>query len=180
MKLYLNEDNTTDINNEKTNLTVSAFAKLNDIISTLKITASYNKIDAKYSLDIDQKFLVYKLTNNNGNPVKNFPVTALYSERAIQESSRVTDNNGSVSFNIGKVRSQKQEESFQITPDVASIISNSTSDYTVRKVVLDIPVKTISIPIKIQKPTIRFDIIAKTSTIPMLMKIFITHFASTV
>lgn len=163
LKLYLNEDNTVDINNEKVNLTVSAFMKLNSIITSLKIVPDYSVVNGVFSLDIDSKVLTYKLIDNSGNLIKGFPVIAHYSERAIPNPSSTTDDKALVRYAIGKIRSLKQEENFTVMPDINSILISATSDYTVRKAVSDIPLQKISIPVYIKKPSIRFNVVSQTS-----------------
>lgn len=156
VKLYLNENIVASIDNKEENLVVQSFARLNAILSSLKIEPSHSEIQVISSGEINRDKLTFRLMDADGKLVSGFPLLAHYSERAIQPANVVTNERGEAHFSIGKIRSLNQEETFRVMPDVNAILVESSADFVVRKAILDMSVNTLSVPIYITKPTIRF------------------------
>jgi hypothetical protein len=158
VRLYLNENIVADINGNEENLVVKSFAGLNNILSSLSIEPQQPTINAIYAKDVDPEMLVFQLKDASGRNISGFPLMAHYSERAMLQPSAVTDANGQVQFTIGKVRSSKREETFRVTPDINAILLESAADFTIRKAILEMPFQTLSVPVFIRKPAIRFEV----------------------
>ncbi len=178
VKLYLNENIIAEVDGMATNLVVKAFAGLTHILSTLRIHPQHSQVDVVFSEEINPDMLTFRLQDAAGKGVAGFPLLGYYSERAMQQPVRVTDAKGSVKFSVGKVRSSKQKETFRVAPDISSILLESSTDFTVRKAILEMPFQTVSVPVHIRKPSIRFQIDAKmnntTLTESMLVNTFNT------
>lgn len=156
VKLYLNENIVASIDNKEENLIVQSFARLNAILSSLKIEPLLPEIHVMSSGEINRDKLTFRLVDEKGELVSGFPLLAHYSERAIQPANMVTNEKGEVQFSIGKIRSLNKEEVFRVMPDVNAILVESSADFVVRKAILDMSINTLSVPVHITKPSIRF------------------------
>lgn len=156
VKLYLNENIVASINNKDENLVVQSFARLNAILSSLKIEPSHPEIQVISSGEINRDKLTFRLMDAEGKFVSGFPLLAHYSERAIQPANVVTNEKGEAQFSIGKIRSLNKQETFRVMPDVNAILVESSADFVVRKAILDISINILSVPVHITKPSIRF------------------------
>jgi hypothetical protein len=161
VKLYLNENIKTVVEGVEVNLVVKSFSRLASILSSLTIEAQHKNLDVLFSQKISPEQLTYTLKNANDQPIAGFPLVAYYSERAIQSPLQTTDMNGLVRYSVPVVRSQKKEEAFRVSPDINSILLESSADFTVRKAILEIPYQTLTIPVYIRKPSIRFEIVER-------------------
>lgn len=158
VKLYLNENIVASIDNREENLVVQSFARLNYILSSLKIEPLLAEIHVFSSEEINRDKLTFCLLDEKGKPVSGFPLLAHYSERAIQPAIVITDAKGQAQFSIGKTRSLNKEETFRVVPDVNTILVESSADFVVRRAILDMSLNTLTIPVYISKPSIRFEI----------------------
>jgi hypothetical protein len=158
VKLYLNETIVVSIDNKEQNLVVQSFSRLNAILSSLKIEPSHPEIQVISSGEINRDKLTFRLMDEKGKPVSGFPLLAHYSERAIQPAIVITDEKGQAQFSIGKTRSLNKEETFRVVPDVNTMLVESSADFVVRRAILDMSLNTLTIPVYISKPTIRFEI----------------------
>lgn len=156
VKLYLNENIVASIDNREENLVVQSFARLNSILSSLRIIPLVAELHVLSSEEVNRDKLTFILLNENAKPVSGFPLLAHYTERAIQPAIVITDEKGQAQFSIGKIRSLNKEETFRVMPDVNTILVESSADFVVRRAVLDMSFNTLSIPVYITKPTIRF------------------------
>lgn len=158
VKLYLNETIVVSIDNKEQNLVVQSFSRLNAILSSLKIEPLHPEIQVISSGEINRDKLTFRLMDEKGKPVSGFPLLAHYSERAIQPAIVITDEKGQAQFSIGKTRSLNKEETFRVVPDVNTMLVESSADFVVRRAILDMSLNTLTIPVYISKPTIRFEI----------------------
>ncbi|MDO9633985.1 MAG: LPP20 family lipoprotein [Paludibacter sp.] len=158
VKLYLNENIVAEVHGSQENLVVKSFTALNNILSSIKLEAANPQINLISAEAINQDKLTFYLKDANGNLVPGFPLLAYYSERAIQQPIAVTNANGRAQFAIGKVRSTKTQEVIRISPDINSILLESAADFVVRKAILEMPFQTLSVPVYIRKPSIRFEV----------------------
>lgn len=155
VKLYLNENIISTVNGLNVNLVQQSFANIRVLIESLQIETSALQIDVMLTKEIDPAKLVFSLKDKSGNPVKAFPLTIYFSERAVPDPTRISDNQGTVQFQIPRIRSLKNEELITVTPDISRILLESSTDFAVRKAILDLPVKQSSVPVIIRKPTFR-------------------------
>jgi len=158
VKLYLNENIKTEIDGVEVNLVVQSFSRLASILSSLTVEAQNSKLDVLFSQKIAPEQLTFILKDVSGRPIAGFPLVAYYSERAIQTPVQTTGVNGVVRYAVPVVRSQKKEETFRVSPDINSILLESSADFTVRKAILEMPFQTLTIPVYIRKPSIRFEV----------------------
>lgn len=166
VKLYLNENIKAEIDGVEVNLVVQSFSRLSSILSSLTLNAPYSKLNVLFSQSIAPDQLTYTLKDASGKPIAGFPLAAYYSERAIQTPVQTTDVNGVVRYSVPVVRSQKKEETFRVSPDINSILLESSADFTVRKAILEMPFQTLTMPVYIRKPSIRFEVDEKKYGIP--------------
>lgn len=155
VKLYLNENIISVVNGVEVNLVQQSFANISVLIESLHIETSATKIEVKLTGEVDPAKLVFSLKDKSGNPVKAFPLTIYYSERAVADPTRISDYQGTVQFQIPRIRSLKSEELITVTPDISRVLLESSTDFAVRKAILDVPVKQSSLPVIIFKPSFR-------------------------
>lgn len=158
LKAYLNESHLVTIAGQEVNLVQQSFARIAAILSNLRVYAAEEEIEARYTAGIGADQLSFLLTDSLSNPVPFFPVAGWYSERALSGLNRITDEYGIVAFEIPKVRSNKARETFTLTPDVQTMLVESSADFTVRKAILEMPVHRSTVPVKISKPSVRIEV----------------------
>lgn len=168
VKLYLNENIVVAMDGKEENLVVQSFARLNFILSSLRIEPLLSEIQVFSTEEINRDKLTFHLRDEQGNSIQGFPLLAHYSERAIQPAMVITDERGQAQFSIGKVRSANKQETFRVMPDVNTILVESSADFVVRRAILDMSFNTLSIPIYITKPSIRFDVVERFAGVEML------------
>lgn len=156
VKLYLNEHIIAEIDGKEENIVVNAYGAIVSILTNLRFAYPYQTIQAVVAQDIKSEYLNFKLLNQHQEAVAGFPILIHYSERAISPSNQITNVDGQVQFNIPKVKSTKKEETITVSIDINTLLLESSTDYTVRRAILDIPLQTLSIPISVNKPSLSF------------------------
>jgi hypothetical protein len=161
VKLHLSENLSATLNGKEENLVAQVVAALNHNLSGLKIEAIAPQINTVLSEEIKQDQLTFFLKDAAGNPVGGFPLQGYYSERAIQQPKVITDHQGKAQFSIGKVRSSRQQEEIRITADINAILLETSADFVVRRTLIEMPAPSLTLPVYIRKPSIRFVIAEK-------------------
>ena len=156
VKLYLHEPIIAITPEGETNIVVQSFARATSLIQSLKISAPFSSLELMFSKTPDAELLRFTLTTFKGIPVAGFPVLAHYSETALAEPVRISDDEGVVRFKLPMIKSLKSNEMLTLTPDISRVIQESATNFTVRKAILDIPVQTLSIPVTIRRPSVCF------------------------
>lgn len=156
VRLHLNENLTVSLNGKEENLVAQVFTALHRTFSGLKIEATAPRLNAVLSEEISPEELTFYLKDESENPVSGFPLQGYYSERAIPQPTVSTDNRGRAQFSLGKIRSPRQQEELRISADINAILLESSTDFVVRRTLLDMPAPTLTLPITIRKPSFRF------------------------
>ena len=164
LKAYLNESHLVTISGREVNLVQQSFARIAAVLSTLRVYAAENEIEARYAGSIGAEQLSFLLTDSLSNPVPFFPVAGWYSERALSGLNRITDEFGIVAFEIPKVRSNKARETFTLAPDIQIMLVESSADFTVRKAILEMAVQKSTVPVKVSKPSVQIEVKSSAST----------------
>ena len=117
---------------------------------TVKMGQTIAKNDLQFSVNYEQKKLQ-----------KGFPLKATYTEKPISQSKAITDDNGYASYSIDAVRSTKPNERFKVIIDFESIVYESTTDFTIRKLLSRYSTPSCEVVISIVKPTFHVTSIEK-------------------
>lgn len=159
IKLYLTEKLQFEWRGEHINPAAVALANIAEILSSIHFKTATPSISTTFTHTLDNKDLQFSLWHKNGKSIRAFPVLGYYSERSIADAARLTDQNGNLQFDIGKIKSEKAEQFFKLEPDINRILLESSADYLVRNLIQNIAYETITIPIKVSKP--KFQLIIK-------------------
>lgn len=164
LKAYLNESHLVTIAGREVNLVQQSFARIAAVLSTIRVYAAEDEIEARYAGSIGADQLSFLLTDSVYNPMPFFPVAGWYSERALSGLNRITDEYGIVAFEVPKVRSNKTRETFTLAPDIQTLLVESSADFTVRKAILEMAVQRSTVPVKVSKPSVQIEVKSSTST----------------
>lgn len=131
----------------------------NEIVQT--ISSTLNKIsvtgprelEAKTGKPISQNDLQFGTSYSQSFPQKGIPLKASYTEKPISPNKAVTDASGYASFQIDAVRSTKLQERFKVVMDFDVILTESTTDFTIRKLLSRFNVPSAEVIINIIKPS---------------------------
>ncbi|MGE0077554.1 MAG: LPP20 family lipoprotein [Bacteroidales bacterium] len=131
----------------------------NEIIQALSSTLNNlsvsgpNDLSVKMGKPVSQSELQFMVNYKQIYPQKGFPLKANYTEKPITQSKTVTEANGSASYGIDAVRSTKSTERFKVTMDFEAIVYESTTDFTIRKLLSRLNAPMFEVIINISKPS---------------------------
>lgn len=158
VRFYLHDNIVSEIDGWKVDLVTQSYARVRQIIQSLQVLAPSTELEVLFSSSVAQSDLLFTLQYTGGTPVATFPVFAHYSETALREPVRLTNQSGEVQFELPVIRSRQNAERITVNPDIDRVLQESGVDFVVRRAILDIPVPTVTIPVKIRKPAIRFEL----------------------
>lgn len=131
----------------------------NEIIQVISTTLNNLSISGPTDLTVKmgkpvlQTALQFTVNYKQKNPQKAIPLKANYTEKLISPNKTTTDANGVASFGIDAVRSSKSSERFNVRVDLESIVSEGTTDFTIRKLLSKFNVPEFEVTINVTKPS---------------------------
>ena len=139
----------------------------NEIIQSISTTLNKiaitvpRELKVKTGKAIQQNELRFLVNFNQSTPQKGIPLKASYTEKPITQNKSTTEPNGYAGFGIDAVRSSKPTEKFKVNLDFETIVSEATTDFTIRKVLTRFNVPIFEVDINIVKPVFAIQSIEK-------------------
>lgn len=139
----------------------------NEIIQSISTTLNKiaitgpRELKVKTGKALQQNELRFLVNFNQSTPQKGIPLKASYTEKPIAQNKSTTEPNGYAGFGIDAVRSSKPAEKFKVNLDFETIVSEATTDFTIRKVLARFNVPTFEVDINIIKPVFAIQSIEK-------------------
>jgi hypothetical protein len=130
------------------------FNELSSSISQLQIIPHHREISVKNGHEIPSSLLHFKVSTQSAGGVPGFPLLANYSERPFRNNRARSENDGNASFGIDRVRSSRHTETFTVTADMESILSEATGDPWIKRMIGRFSIPEGVITINILKPVI--------------------------
>lgn len=151
LKAYFNETIIANIDGKEVNIISEAYNRIYNILSNIEIIAENATINCKTGYRIDPKLLTCEIAYQ-GKSIKNFPIIASYSENALQQKLN-SDANGFVQISP-LVKSNKNTETIDFSIDKTTLLLQSATDFTIRKLLQKIPTRATTVYLQIAKPAI--------------------------
>ncbi|HOZ15636.1 MAG TPA: LPP20 family lipoprotein [Tenuifilaceae bacterium] len=139
----------------------------NEIVQSISTTLNKiaitgpRELKVKTGKALQQNELRFFVNYNQSTPQKGIPLKASYTEKPITQNKSTTETNGYAGFGIDAVRSSKPIEKFKVNLDFEAIVSEATTDFTIRKVLARFNVPTFEVDINIVKPVFAIQSIEK-------------------
>lgn len=121
-------------------------------LNNLSITGP-RELTVKMGKPLQQNDLQFYVNYNQSRPQKGIPLKVSYTEKPIAQNKTVTEANGFAGFNIDAVRSSKANERFRVIMDFDVILSESTTDFAIKKILSRFNVPSAEVIINITKPS---------------------------
>ncbi len=154
LKDYLADPITTTWNDQEVFIIPELYSNLQETVSSIKLIPPQTSIATKRGQAISSSQLYFLATNKNGDKLAGLPVYFFYSGQRITNNQLYTNANGVVGFTINKVTSTNNKEYFQANINMVALVSESTDDPFIRKLVAKISAPEARIEITIEKPQI--------------------------
>ncbi len=152
---YLDEPVQVEFRGDNVLLGNHIFNELSNTISRIEITPVHSLLEAKTGSGIPSSRLKFRVTDQSGNPVSNFPLRAEYTERPLRNNTANTGRDGLAEFGIEVVRSVRSFETFTVRADMELIISEATSDPVIRRLSRQLGVPEANVRINILPPVLK-------------------------
>jgi hypothetical protein len=139
----------------------------NEIIQSISSTLNKLSIKGPYDLSVKmgkpvlQNQLQFSVQFDQQKYPKGIPLKATYTEKPIAQNRAITEANGIAGFGIDAVRSSKSSEKFKVVMDFEPIVSEATTDFTIRKILTRFNVPSFEVSLNIVKPTFCIQAIEK-------------------
>ncbi len=111
------------------------FNELSATISRIDIIPENLTLEIKTGREVPSSLLKFKVLDQTGNPIADFPVVAHYSERPIRNNRTRTGRNGIAGFDIDIIRSSGPFETFTVRADMEVLVAEASADPVVRRLV---------------------------------------------
>lgn len=151
---YLDQDLSTDVNGKKVNLAVEIVSAIKKTESKISLTPSFKEKHLKVGENISAKDLFVVAKDKSGKKVSNIPV--LFEYKALYSSKRKTISNqeGVAFYDLGKIKSHKQHQNLYISLDFNRIITETSKDRLLHKVLNYQDESKIVIDLHVESPTV--------------------------
>lgn len=125
---------------------------LSSVLNSLSVSGPRD-ISVKMGQPIAKNDLQFAVNYQQKKSQKGFPLKATYTEKPISQSKSITDDNGYANYSIDAVRSTKSNERFKVLIDFESVVYESTTDFTIRKLLSRFSPPSCEVVISIVKPS---------------------------
>jgi len=151
---FLDQDLTTNIDDQQVNLAVHIVHTIKTFENGISIVPSFYEMKIKVGKSITAHELFVTITNNTGKKLSNIPV--LFKYKAISSKSRksLSDDNGVASFDLGKIKSDKHNQSIHVSLDFNSIINEATQNRLIRKIINYQDGTKVQMKLHVETPTV--------------------------
>jgi hypothetical protein len=154
IKNYFDDPLTVDYDGRKIQLGNEIFNDLFATISRLQIMPQNREINIKNGQEIPSSLLLFHVNDPLTGAVPDFPLVANYSERPFRNNRSRTDTGGNADFRIDRVRSSKNVETFTVSADIESIVTEAAADPVIRRMINRFSLPEGVIRINVLKPVI--------------------------
>ncbi len=135
IKNYFDEPLPFEIRGREIQLGNEIFNELSSTISRIDIIPEHPILEIKTGHEVPSSLLKFKVLDQTGKPVADFPVVATYSERPVRNNRARTGRDGSAGFGIDVVRSSGPSETFTLRADMEALVAEASADPVVRRLI---------------------------------------------
>lgn len=128
------------------------YSKISQVLSNIRIDATNKQINVKQGQPITNGTLAFSVSGLSGKILSGMPLIATYTEKPLRTSKVITDANGIAAYSLDAIRSNKNNETLKAFLNLDVIVTESTSDFAIRKLFTKLHTPEAAITINIIKP----------------------------